>query len=604
MSHPSPIAARAASSPDETAPDAPACDHCTGPAAHPALRDALVVKIGGSVLRGPADAATAASEIYRLRRAGAPVVAVVSAINGHTDVLLHEARAFGEADSVHAPRLIALGEHRSAALTAMACERVGLRAAVLGPEALALRAEGDRAAAAPSTMDAGVLTAALARHDVVIVPGFVAQNAQGEPVLLGRGGSDMTAVFIAAQAGLDHVRLIKDVDGVYDRDPAVAGGEARRFDDLGYAQARAVAGDVVQDRAIAFAERCGVAIHVAAVGASSDGGGGPRGRVTRIGDRHAPPRPVQPPQRLRVAVCGAGVVGGGVLAQIARRPDLFALCAVLVRDRAKPRDAAMDPALLVTDLEAVFAAQPDIVIEATSSGAAGVAILERALSAGVHVVSANKQAVVTDLPGLTACAAQSGARLRYAAAVGGGTPMIETIRAARAAGDIMSFEAVLNGTVNFILDRMAEGAAFDAALEEARLAGFAEEDPSADLDGRDAAAKVRILAYEAFAAALSDHDAPAAPLDMTARAQVVQGGAWKQIGVCRRTAKGLAAAVRLTDGDDAAAFATATRERNALRVTLTDGRVFTAEGRGAGRWPTAESMFADLMDLRAELLAL
>ncbi len=596
MSNPLPIATREASRHGGVDQNAAAEEQAALAAPASALQDAMVVKIGGSVLRSPADAATAASEIYRLRRAGTPIVAVVSAINGHTDVLLHEARAFGEPGSVHAPRLVALGEARSAALTAMACERIGMRATVLGPEALALRAEGDRAEASPSSMDIGGLAAALARHDVVIVPGYVAENARGEAVLLGRGGSDMTAVFIAAQAGLDHVRLIKDVDGVYDRDPAVAGANARRFDALGYAEAQAVAGEVVQDRAIAFAERHGVAIHVAAVGADTC--------FTRISARHASPQSsTTAPKRLRVAVCGAGVVGGGVLAQIARRADLFEVCAVLVRDPAKPRDIVTDPALLVTDMDALFAAQPDIVMEATSSGAAGVAIMERALSAGVHVVSANKQAVVADLPSLAARAAASGARLGYAAAVGGGTPMVETIHAARAEGEIVGFEAVLNGTVNFILGRMAEGAAFDVALAEARTAGFAEEDPSADLDGIDAAAKVRILAYEAFGVALDEAEAPAERLDPAARERVARGGLWKQVGACRRDANGFTASVRLAPADDVPVFAAATRERNALRVMLADGRVLTAEGRGAGRWPTAESMFADLMDLRADVLA-
>lgn len=600
MSNPLLSAADGARAPEalDAAPPPPATA-ARAPAA--GLTNAMVVKFGGSVLRSPADAAVAASEIYRLRRTGARVIAVVSAVAGHTDALLDEVRAFGEPDSVHAPRLAAVGEERAAALTALACERVGLRAAVLGPADLKLRAQGDRAEATPCSVDLAPLAEALARVDVVVAPGFVAHNGEGEPVLLGRGGSDMTAVFIAAAAGLGQARLIKDVDGVYDRDPATDAG-ALRFDRMSHAAAIEVAGAVVQDRAVAFARDHGVAVDVAAVGAGFDASR--PGGATRIGLAHAPPRAWARPRRLRVAVCGAGVVGGGTLAMLAQRPELFEVCAVLVRDRAKPRDAAVDPARLVTDLDALFAARPDVVVEATSGGEVGFAIVTRALEAGVHVVSANKQAVITDLPGLWARAAASGARLRFAAAVGGGAPMIETVRAARAAGEIARFEAVLNGTVNFILDRMAQGAGFDAALAEARAAGFAEEDPSADLDGIDAAAKVRILAYEAFGVALAEADAPAAPLDAAARAKVAAGGVWKQIGAARREGEAVRAEVRLAPVADAPVFAAATRERNALRVTLTDGRVFTAEGRGAGRWPTAESVFADLMDARADVLAL
>src|SRR5690606_11208930 len=119
------------------------------------------------------------------------------------------------------------------------------------------------------------------------------------------------------------------------------------------------------------------------------------------------------------------------------------------------------------------------------------------LARGVDVVSANKQAIGADLAALTALAAGTGARLLYSASVGGGAPLIETVRRARAHGPVVRIEAVLNGTCNFILNRLAEGADFEDALAGARDAGFAEEDPTADLTGLDAAAKLAILAHEA-----------------------------------------------------------------------------------------------------------
>ncbi len=559
--------------------------------------DVMVVKIGGSVLRSTADAATAASEIYRLRRRGARIVAVVSAVNGHTDALFQEADAHGERATPHARRLVGLGEERSAALTALACERVGLRARVLTAVDLALRAEGDPDAATPAAMNLAPLRAALETQDVVIVPGFTALKGEGEPVLLGRGGSDMTAVFIAAEAGLDAVRLVKDVDGVYDCDPAVAGAAARRFEAMTYAEARHVGGAVVQDRAVAFAQTHDVTVDVAAVGAE---------RATRIGHATRAPSPVQTPRRLKIAVAGCGVVGGGLLAHLARRPEAFEVCAVLVRDPSKRRDVPVDASVFVTHADAVFASEPDIVVDAVSSGEDGHALIARALAAGVHVVSANKQAVVTDLPGLAQSAADTQAGFLFSAAVGGSTPMVETIRWARTQGDIIAFEAVLNGTVNFILDRMAQGVAFDAALQEAREAGFAEEDPSADLEGLDAAAKVRILAQEAFGAAPEDAAIPRDMLNEATCARVQQaGGLWKQLGCCHRAEDGtLSGDVRITPADDAPLFRHTVRERNALRVTMADGRIFTAEGRGAGRWPTAEAVLADIMDMRAQILQL
>src|SRR5215468_1695806 len=119
-----------------------------GRAAEVAPRPLVVLKIGGSVLRSPEDAARVASEVYRFHRQGARVMAVVSAIAGQTDLLLAEAQSAGAADENRfTPHLVALGEARAAALSAMACERIGLRAAVLSPEAMKLRADGPRESA-------------------------------------------------------------------------------------------------------------------------------------------------------------------------------------------------------------------------------------------------------------------------------------------------------------------------------------------------------------------------------------------------------------------------------------------------------------------------
>jgi homoserine dehydrogenase len=231
-------------------------------APHPA---AVVLKFGSSVLRGPGDLPAAAAEIVRRRRSGQGVVAVVSAFAGDTDRLIAEAEAAGGARSRHAPRLVALGEEKSAALLAMVCETLGLDVAVLDARALGLRAAGPATDATPSAIDAPRLAAALLRRGAVIVPGFVAIGEAGDPVLLGRGGSDLTAVFLAAALGLSEAVLLKDVDGVYDRDPAAADG-ARRYDRVDPGVARRVAGRLLQPKAIDFAAAHDVAIRVRAIG--------------------------------------------------------------------------------------------------------------------------------------------------------------------------------------------------------------------------------------------------------------------------------------------------------------------------------------------------
>lgn len=304
----------------------------------------------------------------------------------------------------------------------------------------------------------------------------------------------------------------------------------------------------------------------------------------------ARPRPASA-RALRVALAGCGVVGGGILPRLLADAR-FEVVGVLVRDPDKVRDPAVPRALLLSDPAALLAREPDMVVEAISDASTGLALIRAALSRGVHVVSANKQAVGGDLPGLTALAESTGARLLYSASVGGGAPLIETVRRAAAQGEIVRIEAVLNGTCNFILNRLAEGGAFADALSAARKAGFAEEDPTADLSGLDTAAKLAILAYEGLDRPLrieavarqtlsADSALPSGRVRQIARLDVVSG----RTGV----------AFEAVDGD--ALFAVLPDEANALRVTLADGRIFTASGRGAGRRPTAESVRADLEDL-------
>lgn len=320
-----------------------------------------------------------------------------------------------------------------------------------------------------------------------------------------------------------------------------------------------------------------------------------RGVAIVAGPQTAPARPKPAPARpLRVALAGCGVVGGGTAVRLLADPR-FELVGVLVRDPGKARDPALPPGLLLADPAALLAREPDVLVEAISEASTGLALIRAALSRRVDVVSANKQAVGTDLPALTALAAASDRRLLYSASVGGGAPLIETVRRARAHGSIVSIEAVLNGTCNFILNRLAEGVAFEAALEAARAAGFAEEDASADLTGLDAAAKLAILAHEASDWRLvvdtvprqtlsAETDLPAGRVRQIARLDFGRGEA--------------TVAFEGADGDPL--LAALADEGNALRATTADGRVFTARGRGAGRAATVEAVWADLTDLLAD----
>lgn len=304
-----------------------------------------------------------------------------------------------------------------------------------------------------------------------------------------------------------------------------------------------------------------------------------------------PAAALAPEQPLRVALAGCGVVGGGVLQRLTGDAR-FQVVGVLVRDPAKARDVAVAPELLLSDPSALLALRPDVLIEAVTDGPAGLALIRTALEQGVAVVSANKQAVCDALPELHALGGTAGVGLAYSAAVGGGSPLIETVRRAASLGEVASIEAVLNGTCNFILNRLAEGGGFDEALLAAQAAGFAEADPSADVEGLDAAAKLAILAWEATGRSPGAERIIRQTLSADA---VLPEGRVRQIS--RLDAGTGRAEVKFEAVEAASPFYDLPDEANALIVTLADGRAFSTRGRGAGRRPTTESVWADLIDL-------
>jgi hypothetical protein len=181
----------------------------------------VVLKLGGSVLLDATRLRRAVHEIYRWRREGREVVAVVSAFAGRTDEILDRCMRLdpGLEPAGHrrlSPFALAAalgaGEAESAAFLGAQLDRAGVPATVLSPGAVGLRADGDPLDATPREVDTGPIERALERDGVVVFPGFVALDAAGRAVTLGRGGSDLTALFLAHALAADRCRLIKDVD--------------------------------------------------------------------------------------------------------------------------------------------------------------------------------------------------------------------------------------------------------------------------------------------------------------------------------------------------------------------------------------------------------
>lgn len=197
---------------------------------------------------------------------GRKVLAVVSAMGGTTGALLTAARAVMPAppDSLIGA-LLATGEDASVALLALALAARGVRAEGLGASRLPILTRGALNDAEPVAIDTARLRAALERSDVVVFPGFVGVDLTGATSLLGRGGSDLSALFLGHALGDADVCLVKDVDGVYPADPRTNSG-IEAYDEMEWSEARRVGGEIVQGKAVDFAERHRVRFRVAGLG--------------------------------------------------------------------------------------------------------------------------------------------------------------------------------------------------------------------------------------------------------------------------------------------------------------------------------------------------
>jgi homoserine dehydrogenase len=550
----------------------------------------VVLKFGSSVLRSHADLPNVVHEIYRWYREGASVIAVVSAIGGATEQLIEQSRQLYPTPEPWATaELLATGERTSAALLGITLDRAGIPARVVNPREIGLEVKGHPLDGEPFAINTKHVRELLAQFPVLVVPGFFGTDAFGRTQLLGRGGSDLTAVFLAVSLGAERCRLLKDVDGIYESDPAVENSHPRRFTALNYADALKVAGKLIQPKAVAFVQHHQARAEVAALalGYQSVVYGGQTELAHSV---PAAPR--------NVVILGLGTVGRGIYQRMLSFPEHFRIVGALVRDRAKYEDAGVLPELLHTTDQTLRALRPTLVIDALPGAEPSGSLLESYLAQGIDVVSANKAVIADRGVAFGRIAQISGATLRYAAAVGGSTPMLDLASGTSERGEIESIAAVLNGTCNFVLDRCAEGAGLAEAVAEAQRCGLAEVDPSDDLSGRDAERKLKILARQAFNAALDTVPLQALTEQIAQDAENAARAGMKLRQVARLSTKEghITAAVKFERVYPDSLFGSLADEWNGLEVRYGDGKPVAVRGRGAGRWPTVEAAMADVFD--------
>jgi homoserine dehydrogenase len=315
---------------------------------------------------------------------------------------------------------------------------------------------------------------------------------------------------------------------------------------------------------------------------------------------------------LKVALLGCGVVGSQVVRLLREQADDLAarigapleLVGVAVRRPARHPDVPAD--LVTTDAaELVSRDDVDLVVEVIGGIEPARTLLLDALNRGKSVVSANKALLAEDGATLHDAAARSGADLYYEAAVAGAIPLLRPLRESLAGDRITRVIGIVNGTTNFILSRMdATGAGFDEALAEATALGYAEADPTADVDGYDAAAKAAILAGLAFHTRVTMSDVHREGIAEVSAADIASAKAMgctvKLLAICERAvgaggAEQVAVRVHPAMIPRAHPLASVGDAFNAVFVEAEAAGSLMFYGRGAGGAPTASAVLGDLV---------
>jgi homoserine dehydrogenase len=318
---------------------------------------------------------------------------------------------------------------------------------------------------------------------------------------------------------------------------------------------------------------------------------------------------------VKVGICGLGTVGSGTFNVLRRNRDVIAAragCEIIVAQVGARRDnpgCSTGDVAVTRDVFAV-ADNPDIQILVELIGGTTTAreLVLRAIHNGKHVVTANKALIAQHGNEIFAAAQQRGVSVAFESAVAGGIPVIKAIREGLAANRIEWLAGIINGTGNFILTEMREkGRAFEDVLAEAQRLGYAEADPTFDVEGIDAAHKLMILASIAFGIPLqfnkiyTEGITRITPTDVEFAEQL--GYRIKSLGIARRTEKGIELRVHPTLIPEKRLIANVNGVMNAVLVKGDAVGPTLYYGPGAGAEPTASAVIADIVDVARTLNA-
>jgi homoserine dehydrogenase len=276
---------------------------------------------------------------------------------------------------------------------------------------------------------------------------------------------------------------------------------------------------------------------------------------------------------------------------------------ILVREPGKYKDTMMPEELFTSNTNEILAdPEIQIIIELIGGVQPAYDYITQALKHGKHVVTANKAVIALYGKELFALADQNGVSIRFEGSVGGGIPIIASLTKSLAANQIEEIVGIINGTTNYILTRMDEtGMSFEDALQEAQAKGFAEADPSSDIEGEDAAFKLAILAHVAFGVHVSPKEIPCSGINQISEKEIdfakQLGYKIKLLAAVRRNNGSLDIHVHPTLVPFEHPLAAVSNEFNALFINGNAVGQLMLYGKGAGALPTGSAVFGDVMEV-------
>ena len=316
-----------------------------------------------------------------------------------------------------------------------------------------------------------------------------------------------------------------------------------------------------------------------------------------------------------IALMGMGVVGGGVADIIQRKRSHLAdmvgcpieLKGILVRDISKPRAAQVPRGIVTTDVDDILSnPEVEVVVEVMGGQDPAFDYILKSISLGKHIVTANKEVMARHGPDILTLSRKKGVQTLFEAAVAGGTPIIAPLLRDLVANEVLTIHGIINGTTNYILTSMSQnGADFGDTLAEAQRLGYAESDPTNDVEGIDAAYKLAILATLGFRARVRDTDVFHEGITRlrTRDFQYARelGYAIKLLGIATSDNGSVQARVHPAFVREDAMIAKVDGVLNAVEIQTDLAGKLLFHGAGAGSMPTTSAVIADIVDIARNL---